>query len=45
MKKGLNVIDLFSGIGGFNLGLRRAGFEMEKHYFSEVNKNAIANYR
>ena len=45
MKKGLNVIDLFSGIGGFSLGLRRAGFEMEKHYFSEVNKNAIANYR
>lgn len=45
MKKGLNVIDLFSGIGGFSLGLRRAGFEMEKHYFREVNKNAIANYR
>ena len=22
MKKGLNVIDLFSGIGGFSLGLR-----------------------
>ena len=45
MKKGLNVIDLFSGIGGFSLGLRRAGFEIEKHYFSEVNRHAIANYR
>ena len=44
MKKGLNVIDLFSGIGGFSLGLRRAGFEIEKHYFSEINRHAIANY-
>ena len=44
MKKRLNVIDLFSGIGGFSLGLRRAGFEIEKHYFSEIEKNAIANY-
>ena len=41
----LNVIDLFSGIGGFSLGLLRAGFEIEKHYFSEVNRNAIANYK
>ena len=45
MKKGLNVIDLFSGIGGFSLGLRRAGFELEKHYYSEVNRHAIANYK
>lgn len=45
MKKGLNVIDLFSGIGGFSLGLRSAGFELEKHYYSEVNKHAIANYK
>lgn len=45
MKKGLNVIALFSGIGGFSLGLRRAGFELEKHYYSEVNRHAIANYK
>ncbi len=45
MKKGLNVIDLFSGIGGFSLGLRKAGFEFEGHYYSEVNRHAIANYR
>ena len=45
MKKGLNIIDLFSGIGGFSLGLRRAGFEIERHWYSEVNSHAIANYR
>ena len=45
MKEGLNVIDLFSGIGGFSLGLQRAGFEIERHYYSEVERNAIANYR
>ena len=41
----LNVIDLFSGIGGFSLGLQGAGYEIEKHYFSEVNRNSIANYK
>lgn len=45
MKEGLNVIDLFSGIGGFSLGLRRAGFEIGEHYYSEINRHAIANYR
>ena len=39
------MIDLFSGIGGFSLGLRRAGFELENHYYSEVNRHAIANYK
>lgn len=45
MKRGLRVVDLFSGIGGFSLGLQRAGFEIERHYYSEVERNAIANYK
>lgn len=45
MKKDIVLLDLFSGIGGFPLGLERAGFNITKHYFSEVDKHAIANYR
>jgi DNA (cytosine-5)-methyltransferase 1 len=37
------VLDLFSGIGGFHLGLERAGFEVES-YFSEIDKYAIDVY-
>lgn len=40
----IRLLDLFSGIGGFSQGLKQAGFELEKHYFSEVNKHAIAIY-
>ena len=39
----MRVLDLFSGIGGFHLGLKRAGFEIES-YFSEVDKYAIDVY-
>lgn len=38
-------MDLFSGIGGFSKGLLDAGFTIENHYFSEINKYAIANYK
>jgi len=38
-------LDLFSGTGGFALGLKNAGFNITKHYFSEIDKHAIANYR
>lgn len=38
-------VDLFSGIGGFPLGLKAAGFHFDKHYFSEIDKHAIANYK
>ena len=39
----IRVLDLFSGIGGFHLGLEKAGFEVES-YFSEVDKYAIDVY-
>ena len=45
MKKNVKIIELFSGIGGFTKGLEQAGFEIEKHYFSEIDKHAIANYK
>ena len=45
MKTKINIIELFSGIGGFSKGLEQAGFEIEKHYFSEIDKHAIANYK
>ena len=39
------LLDLFSGIGGFAKGLSEAGFKIKKHYFSEINKYSIANYK
>lgn len=40
----IKLLELFSGMGGFAKGLEEAGFEITTHYFSEVNKHAIANY-
>lgn len=40
----INVLDLFSGIGGFHLGLSRAGFEVNA-FNSEVDKYAIEIYK
>jgi len=39
----IKLLDLFSGIGGFHLGLERAGFEIEA-YNSEVDKYAVDVY-
>jgi len=41
----VKIIDLFSGIGGFSLGFKRAGYHFTEHYFSEIDKHAIANYK
>jgi DNA (cytosine-5)-methyltransferase 1 len=43
--KDIKLIELFSGIGGFAKGLQEGGFNITKHYFSEIDKNAIANYK
>jgi DNA (cytosine-5)-methyltransferase 1 len=40
----LRVLDLFSGAGGFSKGIEMAGHTITKHYFSEIDKHAIANY-
>ena len=41
----INTLDGFSGIGGFSLAIQRAGFEINKHYSSEVDKYAQQIYR
>jgi len=41
----VKIIDLFSGIGGFSLGFKRAGYHFTEHYFSEIDRHAIANYK
>ena len=45
MKQEIVLLELFSGIGGFAKGLQDAGYIIKKHYFSEVDKHAIANYK
>ncbi|WP_347219317.1 DNA (cytosine-5-)-methyltransferase [Chryseobacterium sp.] len=39
------VFELFAGIGGFVKGLIDAGFKIKEHYYSEIDKHAIANYK
>jgi DNA (cytosine-5)-methyltransferase 1 len=39
----INLLDLFSGIGGFHLGLSKAGFKVNS-YYSEIDKYAIKTY-
>jgi DNA (cytosine-5)-methyltransferase 1 len=43
-KRKITQLDLFSGIGGFHLGFKRAGYEVES-YFSEIDKHAVAVYK
>jgi len=41
----MNLLDLFSGIGGFHLGLEQAGFKFDWVGFSEVDKYATQLYK
>ena len=41
----MKIIELFSGIGGFAKGFEDAGYTIEEHYYSEIDKHAIANYK
>lgn len=40
----MNFLDLFSGIGGFALGAKWAGWEFENHLYSEIEPYAVAVY-
>ena len=42
--KDINVLDLFSGMGGFHKGFENAGYNVTS-YFSEIDKHAIAVYK
>ena len=41
----MKMLDLFSGIGGFHLGFKRAGFEFDYVGFSEIDKYASSVYK
>ncbi len=41
----LKILDLFSGIGGFHLGLKKAGIHFEEVYYSDIDKYANAIYQ
>ena len=41
----MRLIELFAGIGGFYLGLSKAGFQFESVKFSEIDKYAIKIYQ
>ena len=40
-----SFIDLCAGLGAFPLAMERVGITIKNHYFSEIDKYAIQNYR
>ena len=38
--KKINLLDLFSGIGGFSLGIQQAAIDIGWHGYSEIDKYA-----
>ena len=44
-RKKINILDLFSGIGGFSLGVKNTGVKINKHYFSDIDKYANKTYK
>ena len=45
IKKRINVLDLFSGIGGFSLGIEQSGVKIGWTGFSEIDNNASELYK
>lgn len=41
----INVLDLFTGIGGFSLAIEQAGYEIKEHYASEIEKKAAGIFK
>lgn len=45
MSIAITYLDLFAGLGAFAKGLLDAGYRFKHHYYSEIEKYALANYR
>ena len=41
----MNCLDLFSGIGGFSLGMKHAGVNIDHHFNSDIDTYANAVYK
>ena len=41
----MNCLDLFSGIGGFSLGVKQAGINIDHHFNSDIDTYANAVYK
>jgi len=44
LQKEIKLLELFSGIGGLAYSLKEAGFNIKKHFYSDIDKNANAVY-